>query len=43
MSAEDESSCIVYGTPRSVVEAGVTDEVVPLQDIPTAIEKAVKS
>lgn len=28
--AEAESSCVVYGMPRSVVEAGLADEVVPL-------------
>lgn len=43
VSAEGESSCIVWGMPRSVIEAGVTDKVVPLQDNPTAIEKAAKS
>lgn len=31
--AQDEASCIVYGMPRSVVEAGIADEVVPLDEI----------
>lgn len=40
--AEDESSCVVWGMPRSVVEAGVADEVVPLPEIPNAIARAVE-
>jgi len=39
---EHESSCVVYGMPRAVVEAGAATEVIPLQDIPAAIERAVK-
>ena len=31
--AQDEESCIVYGMPRAVVEAGFNDEVVPLTEI----------
>jgi two-component system chemotaxis response regulator CheB len=31
--AQDEESCIVYGMPRSVVEAGVADKVLPLTSI----------
>jgi two-component system chemotaxis response regulator CheB len=31
--AENESSCVVYGMPRSVVEAGVADEIAPLDGI----------
>lgn len=31
--AQEESTCIVYGMPRAVVEAGYQDEIVPLQDI----------
>jgi len=29
--AEHESTCVVYGMPRSVVEAGLADRVVPIQ------------
>lgn len=29
--AEHESTCVVYGMPRSVVEAGLADRVVPVQ------------
>jgi len=31
--AQDEESCIVYGMPRAVIDAGFNDEVVPLTDI----------
>ncbi|MCX8062680.1 MAG: CheB methylesterase domain-containing protein, partial [Anaerolineales bacterium] len=40
--AEDESSCVVWGMPRSVIEAGAADEVVPLPEIPDAIARAVE-
>jgi two-component system chemotaxis response regulator CheB len=30
MLTEDEKSCIIYGMPRSVVEAGFSDRAVPL-------------
>jgi two-component system chemotaxis response regulator CheB len=35
--AEDESTCVVYGMPRSVVEHGLSDEVVPLDHMAEAI------
>ncbi len=35
--AEDESSCVVYGMPRAVSEAGLTDSVVPLEGMVEAI------
>ncbi len=34
---EAESSCIIYGMPRSVVEAGLSDQVVPLGGMAAAI------
>jgi two-component system chemotaxis response regulator CheB len=34
---EAEETCVVYGMPRSVVEAGLSDEAVPLDRIPAAI------
>lgn len=40
--AEDESSCVVWGMPRSVIEAGAADEVAPLAEIPNAIVRAVQ-
>ncbi len=35
--AEDEQSCVVYGMPRAVVEAGIADIVSPLDQIPSEI------
>ncbi len=40
--AQDESTCVVYGMPKAVVDAGLADEVRPLQDIAGAIVEAVK-
>jgi two-component system chemotaxis response regulator CheB len=34
---EDESTCVVYGMPRSVVEHGLSDDVVPLDQMAEAI------
>lgn len=31
--AEDETTCVVYGMPRSVIEAGLADRIVPVQKI----------
>jgi two-component system, chemotaxis family, protein-glutamate methylesterase/glutaminase len=39
---EAESSCVVWGMPRSVIEAGVADWVAPLPEIPSAIEQVVR-
>ena len=41
--AEAEESCVVWGMPRSVTEAGFANEVVPLSEIAQAIVKAVES
>jgi Chemotaxis response regulator containing a CheY-like receiver domain and a methylesterase domain len=38
---EAESSCVVYGMPRSVVEAGVGDRVASLQDMANAITEMI--
>jgi two-component system, chemotaxis family, protein-glutamate methylesterase/glutaminase len=40
--AEAEESCVVWGMPRSVYEAGAANEVVPLNQVAEAIVKAVK-
>lgn len=40
--AEAEESCVVWGMPRSVFEAGAANEVVPLQNVPDAIIKAIR-
>lgn len=39
--AEDESTCVVWGMPRSVYEAGFVNKVVPLDQIAEAITQAV--
>jgi two-component system chemotaxis response regulator CheB len=38
--AQDEASCVVYGMPRAVAEAGLTDSVLPLDEIPAALARA---
>lgn len=40
--AEHESTCVVWGMPRSVLEKQAVDVVVPLPDVADAIQKAVK-
>ncbi|GGD68220.1 protein-glutamate methylesterase/protein-glutamine glutaminase [Paenibacillus nasutitermitis] len=40
--AEAEESCIVYGMPRSAVEAGVAKSVMPLRQIAPALIEAVR-
>ncbi|MBN1889470.1 MAG: chemotaxis response regulator protein-glutamate methylesterase [Thermoflexales bacterium] len=37
--AEDSSTCVVYGMPRSVVEAGLADHVVPLPKVAALLAK----
>jgi len=39
--AQDEASSVVYGMPRVVVEEGLADAVVPLEELADAIGKAV--
>ena len=36
--AQDEATCVVYGMPRSVVEAGYGDFVVPIEEMPRIIK-----
>jgi len=38
---EHESSCVVYGMPRSVVEAGLADGIFPLLELPQRIHELV--
>ncbi|SFT71346.1 two-component system, chemotaxis family, response regulator CheB [Selenomonas sp. GACV-9] len=40
--AQNEPTCVVYGMPKAVVDAGLADEIRPLQDIANAIVEAVK-
>lgn len=39
--AQDEDSCVVYGMPKAVVDAGNADVIAPLEKIPLIINKAV--
>jgi len=39
--AEHESSCIVFGMPKSAIQAGIVDRVIPLKKISNEIVKAV--
>ena len=39
---EDESTCAVYGMPRSVVAAGLADKVLPLPKIAAELVRAVR-
>lgn len=39
--AEDQSTAVVFGMPKSAIELGVVDKVVPLQNIACEIIKAV--
>ena len=39
--AQEENSCVVYGMPKSIVDAGLADAVVPLENIAEKINKVV--
>lgn len=39
--AQDADTCVVYGMPRAVVEAGLADAVLPLDGIAPALTRAV--
>jgi two-component system, chemotaxis family, protein-glutamate methylesterase/glutaminase len=39
--AQDEASCVVYGMPKAVVDSGLADMVVPLQQIAAEIANVV--
>lgn len=40
--AQNEATCVVYGMPAAVVDAGLADQVLPLQDIGTALTQRVQ-
>lgn len=40
--AESQKTCVVYGMPKAAVEAGIVDEVLPLNEIPDAILRNLK-
>ncbi len=39
--AQDEESCVVYGMPKAVVDEGVADEVLPLENLADSIAAAI--
>lgn len=39
--AQNEASCVVYGMPKSIVDAGLADEVVDVDQIAAAIQAAL--
>ena len=39
---QDEASSVVYGMPSSVVEAGLSDYVVPLSEIGTSLAQGIR-
>jgi len=39
--AQDEDSCVVYGMPKAIAQAGLVDEVVPLNQVAEKITKNV--
>jgi len=39
--AQDEASCVVYGMPAAVADAGIVDQVLPLDDIGKALANKV--
>ncbi|MBQ7192772.1 MAG: chemotaxis response regulator protein-glutamate methylesterase [Synergistaceae bacterium] len=40
--AESQKTCVVYGMPKAAVEAGIVDEILPLDEIPEAMVRIVK-
>lgn len=38
---QDESTCVVYGMPRAVAEAGLSDAVLPLEQIGPALSRSL--
>jgi two-component system chemotaxis response regulator CheB len=39
--AQSDATCVVYGMPKAVVDAGLTDAVVDLPDMPEALIAAL--
>ncbi|MCR9097387.1 MAG: chemotaxis response regulator protein-glutamate methylesterase [bacterium] len=39
--AESEETAVIYGMPKQVVNAGVADAVLPLQEVPTAVQLGI--
>lgn len=39
---QDEASCVVYGMPRAMVDAGLSDQAISLNEFPTVLLKACR-
>ena len=39
--AQNEATCVVYGMPKAVVDAGLADAVLPLEDLAAGLTKVV--
>jgi two-component system chemotaxis response regulator CheB len=39
--AQDEESCVVYGMPKAVVDEGIADECLPLENLAESIAAAI--
>jgi two-component system chemotaxis response regulator CheB len=39
--AESEETAVIYGMPKQVVNAGLADRVLPLNEIPAAIQRCI--
>ena len=40
--SESQKTCVVYGMPKAAFDAGIVDEVLPLNEIPDAMVRLVK-
>jgi two-component system chemotaxis response regulator CheB len=40
--AESEETAVIYGMPKQVVNAGAADQILPLQEIPAAIQTGIE-
>ena len=40
--AESQKTCVVYGMPKAAVDAGIVDEILPLDEIPEAMVRIAK-
>jgi two-component system chemotaxis response regulator CheB len=40
--AQSEETCVIYGMPKAVVTAGLTDAVVPLDELASTLAKAME-
>lgn len=41
--AQDEESCVVYGMPKAINDAGLSDIILPLEQIPEQVNKAFEN